>query len=102
MVAGISRDRSGLNLGVKIHPSFLFGHIYRSIMSRYGKTNTQRRDEEFVAQTRARLETIRSHLETAPRSGKLKGKTCVITGAGSLKGIGSVPPSIYRTSLTRL
>lgn len=59
-------------------------------MSQYGKTKTLQGGEEFVAQTRARLETIKTHLETAPRSGKLKGKICVITGAGSLKGIGSV------------
>jgi len=57
-------------------------------MSQYRKTNNQRGGEEFAAQTRARLEAIKTHLETAPRSGKLEGKTCVITGAGSLKGIG--------------
>jgi len=64
-------------------------------MSQYGKTNTQRGGEEFAAQTRARLETIRTHLETAPRSGKLKGKTCVITGAGSLKGIGRATALLF-------
>lgn len=61
-------------------------------MSQYRKTTNHVGGEQFVAQTRARLETIRTHLEVAPRTGKLKGKTCVITGAGSLKGIGSVGP----------
>jgi len=35
-----------------------------------------------------RLARIQSHLATAPRTGKLKGKVAIITGAGSLKGIG--------------
>jgi hypothetical protein len=74
----------------------------RLSMSQYGKTIAQRGGEEFAAQTRARLETIKTHLETVPRSGKLKGKTCVITGAGSLKGIGSAQLPISCTSLIRL
>lgn len=87
---------------VEPHPSPLFGYLHRPAMPQYGKTTTQQGGDEFFAQTRARLETIRAHLETAPRSGKLKGKTCVITGAGSLKGIGSVRPSISCTFLIRL
>jgi hypothetical protein len=35
-----------------------------------------------------RLARIQSHLATAPRTGKLKGKVAIITGVGSLKGIG--------------
>ena len=58
-------------------------------MSQHWKTNNYVGGEQFVAQTRARLETIRTHLGVAPRTGKLRGKTCVVTGAGSLKGIGS-------------
>src|SRR5258708_1176027 len=34
------------------------------------------------------LPKIQSHLATAPRTGKLKGKVAIITGVGSLKGIG--------------
>jgi len=67
-------------------------------MSQYGKPSSNLGSEHFAAQTRARLETIRTHLETAPRTGKLNGKTCVITGAGSLKGIGLAWRSIFRLS----
>jgi len=80
---------------------FLDQDCPRPTMSQYGKINV-RREEDFVAQTRARLETIKTHLESAPQSWKLKGKTCVITGAGSLKGIGSVRPPTPCTSLIRL
>jgi hypothetical protein len=59
-------------------------------MSQYRKTSNYVGGEQSAAHTRARLDTIRTHLEVAPRTGKLKGKTCVITGTGSLKGIGSV------------
>jgi hypothetical protein len=44
--------------------------------------------QEHYRHTAARLARIQSHLETAPRTGKLKGKVAIITGAGSLKGIG--------------
>lgn len=80
--------------------SFPFARVpspYRA-MSQHGKVNNHSGGERFAAQTRARLETIRTHLETAPRTGRLKGKTCVITGAGSVKGIGSVQPSSSYTS----
>lgn len=43
----------------------------------------------FSAQTTARLEQLRSQFAgKTPRGGKLKDKVCVITGVGSLKGIG--------------
>ncbi|OSD04092.1 NAD-P-binding protein [Trametes coccinea BRFM310] len=45
-------------------------------------------NDEFRKRTLARLESVKSHLQTAPRSGRLHGKVCVITGVGSLKGIG--------------
>ncbi len=45
-------------------------------------------NEAFFKRTVARLETIQNHLKTAPRSGRLQGKVCIITGVGSLKGIG--------------
>ncbi|KAG8767512.1 hypothetical protein FRC15_005608, partial [Serendipita sp. 397] len=38
-------------------------------------------------QTLRRLEKIQKHLER-PRGDRLKGKVCIITGVGSLKGIG--------------
>lgn len=47
-------------------------------------------NEEFYKRTLARLEKIQNHLDEAPRCGRLKDKVCIITGVGSLKGIGCV------------
>jgi hypothetical protein len=44
--------------------------------------------QEHYKRTVARLARIQSHLASAPRTGKLRGKVAVITGVGSLKGIG--------------
>jgi hypothetical protein len=44
--------------------------------------------QEHHERTVVRLTKIQSHLATAPRTGKLKGKVAIITGVGSLKGIG--------------
>jgi hypothetical protein len=44
--------------------------------------------QEHHKHTVVRLARIQSHLATAPRTGKLKGKVAIITGVGSLKGIG--------------
>lgn len=44
--------------------------------------------QEHYNRTVARLAQIQSRLATAPRTGKLSGKVAVITGVGSLKGIG--------------
>ncbi|CCM00267.1 uncharacterized protein FIBRA_02297 [Fibroporia radiculosa] len=44
--------------------------------------------EDFHKRTTARLEQIQSQLEVTPRKDRLKGKVCIITGVGSLLGIG--------------
>lgn len=44
--------------------------------------------KEHHKHTVVRLARIQSHLATAPRTSKLKGKVAIITGVGSLKGIG--------------
>jgi len=44
--------------------------------------------EETYKKALVRIERIQSHLTTAARGGKLKDKVCIITGVGSLKGIG--------------
>jgi len=44
--------------------------------------------QEHHKDTVVRLARIQSHLATAPRTGKLKGKVAIITGVSSLKGIG--------------
>ncbi|KIJ51436.1 hypothetical protein M422DRAFT_158636 [Sphaerobolus stellatus SS14] len=51
--------------------------------------------EEFYKKTVARLDKIQNHLKTAPRTGRVKGKVCIITGVGSLKGIGRATALLY-------
>lgn len=55
--------------------------------------------EEQNAVTTARIKQIQSQLDSSVRAGKLKGKVCIVTGVGSLKGIGWIPLKfqIYRT-----
>jgi len=55
--------------------------------SAYGSTKVSVGDD-FVKRTAARLERIQSQLEATPRGTRLKGKVCVITGVGSMLGIG--------------
>ncbi|KAG9088818.1 hypothetical protein FS749_001847 [Ceratobasidium sp. UAMH 11750] len=44
--------------------------------------------EVFAKQTLERLQAIQSQLSRTARTGKLKDKVCIITGVGSIKGIG--------------
>ncbi|RDB24804.1 3-oxoacyl-[acyl-carrier-protein] reductase FabG [Hypsizygus marmoreus] len=58
-------------------------------MSGYNKTRHQQPSaEELYKVTTARLQKIQSQLADAPQGIRLKDKICVITGVGSLKGIG--------------
>ncbi|KDR75782.1 hypothetical protein GALMADRAFT_248483 [Galerina marginata CBS 339.88] len=58
-------------------------------MVAYDKVKTQAKTaEEHYATTAARIQQIQSQLDNTVRAGKLKGKVCIITGVGSLKGIG--------------
>ncbi|KAK2463190.1 hypothetical protein APHAL10511_004845 [Amanita phalloides] len=52
------------------------------------KTRNQKSNDEAYKATVARVEKIQSQLKDAPRGLKLKDKVCIITGVGSLKGIG--------------
>lgn len=52
-------------------------------------------DEEHLRRTQARLEQIRSQFVQSPRGSKLKDKVCIITGVGSLKGIGRATALLY-------
>lgn len=55
----------------------------------YDKVRSQSKStEEQNAVTTARIKQIQSQLDSSVRSGKLKGKVCIVTGVGSLKGIG--------------
>ncbi|KAI0074372.1 NAD(P)-binding protein [Panus rudis PR-1116 ss-1] len=52
-------------------------------------------NEEHYKRSQARLQKIQTHLDSAPRSGRLKGKVCIITGVGSVKGIGRATAFLY-------
>lgn len=52
-------------------------------------------NEEFYRKTVERIERIQTHLSRSPRGMKLKGKVCIITGVGSLKGIGRATSLLY-------
>ncbi|TRM69323.1 hypothetical protein BD626DRAFT_473678 [Schizophyllum amplum] len=57
----------------------------------YGKTVSAPKtgvNEDSYKRTVARIQKIQSHLENEPRGTRLKGKVCIVTGVGSLKGIG--------------
>jgi hypothetical protein len=66
---------------------------------------------DHYKRTVARIAKIQSHLATAQRTCKLKGKVAIITGVNSLKGIGytlsfattftflSVPQTIHRITI---
>lgn len=57
--------------------------------SDYNNVRTQTKSAEgHYSTTTARIKQIQSQLENSVRSGKLKNKVCIITGVGSLKGIG--------------
>ncbi|KAF8532515.1 3-oxoacyl-reductase [Gautieria morchelliformis] len=51
--------------------------------------------EELYKKTVARIDKIQRQLSTAPRASRLKDKVCIITGTGSLKGIGRAAALAY-------
>ncbi|EIM79166.1 sex determination protein tasselseed-2 [Stereum hirsutum FP-91666 SS1] len=51
--------------------------------------------DEFYKRTVARIQGIQGHLSQTPRGNRLKGKVCVITGVGSLKGIGRASAMLF-------
>lgn len=58
-------------------------------MSNYSKTRHQpQNNEEFFKVTTERIKKIQSQLAQSPRGIRLRDKVCIITGVGSLKGIG--------------
>ena len=57
--------------------------------SAYSKAAVKRVDaDDHLKRTQARIQQIQSHLSKTPRGSRLKGKVCIITGVGSMKGIG--------------
>lgn len=50
--------------------------------------NKEEQQKKVYAATLERLDRIRNHLDKRPRSGRLSGKVAIITGCGSVSGIG--------------
>ncbi|KAL4074206.1 NAD(P)-binding protein [Scleroderma citrinum] len=50
---------------------------------------------EQYQRTITRIAQIQSHMENAPRSQRLKDKTCIVTGVGSLRGIGRASALLF-------
>jgi NAD(P)-dependent dehydrogenase (short-subunit alcohol dehydrogenase family) len=62
----------------------------------YSKARSQQKTaEEHYATTKARIEKIKSQLDNAARGDKLSGRVCIITGVGSLKGIGRATSILF-------
>ncbi|KAJ6500007.1 hypothetical protein C8R47DRAFT_1110022 [Mycena vitilis] len=62
----------------------------------YSKTkSTTQSAQEFHENTKARIQKIQSHLASSPRGIRLKDKVCIITGVGSLKGIGRASALLF-------
>ncbi|KAL9931382.1 hypothetical protein V8E36_009779 [Tilletia maclaganii] len=51
-------------------------------------SKAQEQQQRALQQTHARLEQLRAQLAARPRSGRLAGKVAILTGCGSLLGIG--------------
>ncbi|KAK0223011.1 hypothetical protein IW262DRAFT_1268391 [Armillaria fumosa] len=51
--------------------------------------------KDFTKIANARLDSIRSQFAQTPRAGKLKNKVCIVTGVGSLKGIGRASALLF-------
>ncbi|KAK0470008.1 uncharacterized protein EV420DRAFT_1662801 [Desarmillaria tabescens] len=51
--------------------------------------------KDYAKIANARLDSIRSQFTQSPRAGKLKNKVCIITGVGSLKGIGRASALLF-------
>nr|GAT56804.1 predicted protein [Mycena chlorophos] len=49
----------------------------------------------YYQATKERLAKIQSHLSESPRGTRLKGKVCIVTGVGSLKGIGRASAILF-------
>ncbi|KAF8967868.1 hypothetical protein BDZ97DRAFT_1801656 [Flammula alnicola] len=62
----------------------------------YDKFKSQAKTaEDHYKTTTARIQQIQSQLDNAVRAGKLKNKVCIVTGVGSLKGIGRASALLF-------
>ncbi|KAJ7072224.1 hypothetical protein C8F01DRAFT_1205847 [Mycena amicta] len=68
-------------------------------MSSYNRARASATDSQATASfheaTKERLAKIQSHLADSPRGTRLKDKICIVTGVGSLKGIGRASALLF-------
>ncbi|KAF7292884.1 hypothetical protein MIND_01187500 [Mycena indigotica] len=65
-------------------------------MSSYSRTRAAGTDgQAYYEATKERLAKIQSHLANSPRGRRLQDKVCIVTGVGSLKGIGRASALLY-------
>jgi hypothetical protein len=76
---------SRLSLSLTVIPSC---HILLVTIHMSYKRPEQKGPDDLYATTVARIQKIQSQLANAPRGIRLKDKVCVVTGVGSMKGIG--------------
>lgn len=81
----------GLMHSVLMADHIITDHIAESDFSllRMSYTKTKQKGaDNLYATTVARIQKIQSQLANSPRGIRLKDKVCIITGVGSIKGIG--------------
>jgi hypothetical protein len=64
-------------------------------MSSAPRVSVKPKAQETAEVTAARIKKIHDHFHNAPRGGKLAGKVAIVTGVGSLKGIGRAAAIAY-------
>lgn len=79
------RERESRHLSLLLSPTLSYTPL--SIPFTMGEKGSA---SDGYQATLKRLEQIQSHLQNKPRSGRLAGKVCIVTGAGSPNGIGCV------------
>lgn len=83
--------KTGWLVSVRVIPPRSVWHAgNRSSLRRW--TDTPHPAKDIMADNRLRL--VKDHLAPAPKA-RLEGKVCIITGAGSLKGIGRAAAFLY-------
>lgn len=90
MIAGpSSKFKIDINHGHSVSEVlFPFNLKFNTMPSYSSAKSLPNRAQDHHETTVARLAQIQSQLAEGPRGGKLNGKVCIITGVGSLKGIG--------------
>ncbi|KAF9263232.1 NAD(P)-binding protein [Marasmius fiardii PR-910] len=64
------------------------GNATKKFNSLYDNAKIKSNVEDSLQTSLKRIQNIKAHLDNALRGQRLKGKVCIVTGVGSLKGIG--------------